>query len=1171
MGVFEHSYDFSVITIADSAISENAVKGAEKFVRNIRAQTVGFDKIQIIFVCADDREVLSRVKKLKKEYPKNIAVVRVKSVGFGAYEAAMKKATGRFVAFPELSARYSKKAFESVGEFFDKNGVSVVKLPVFLKKDGEKTCVDRAYLTNPKTVSLEDNPKYATLDLNSCFFVRSKLGDISDPDFVLRLQLKKGKLGIDSKAGYNRTKSICPEISKLVDLGKMHKLTEKEGFKGEAALFAAAKYAYESGTDKIKGDSSGKMNERLAALRKAKEFDYKISVVIPVYKVEKYVEETFASLRRQNIGFFENVQVIFVDDGSPDKSGEICDKIAKKYPYNVICVHKENGGVSSARNTGLDYVRGKYVNFCDPDDYFKFKATFSAVCDLFDKNYDEIDLVSVPITYFEGRNGGHPLNKKFENGSRVIDLRYEPWALQISITSSFVKSEVMKNFKFSTGLRISEDGQVTLRILAEKLKLGVCAGYPYMYRKRADNTSALQNSMAKADYFEDCMTDYMLYMIDYYKNKFGYVPDSLKYNLAYELQWRVSYPGALNTTVLSDSQVETYIENFKKVLSYIDDEIIVNNPYASFERKYKMLEIKGSLSPKTELVWQQPLGYRYALTSNGLTVGSYSINPTRIHFADIKNGKLILEGTSSVVSGQFKKVRVKIRINGEDFIADEVPHANHKITMWGKPVYDFYAFSCEIDISSLKLPASIIIVMECDGKEIVKTYISYLKMSKINVKTRNQYYYKDGYVLTASVSEITLDKCDESRRRALESVYQNAVSQVKRISDNDKEEILRLREDYFKLKPTLKKPIWLISDRIDKADDNGEAFFKYIIENHSQDVDAYFILSKDSTDFDRLSKIGPTVDAFSYEHKLLHLLSDKIVSSSANENTIDPFHPYKYIFNNLLSSEFIFLQHGVTKDDLSGWLNRYSKNISGFITAAKAEYDSIIGQKAYNYTDNEVWLTGFARFDRLYHDERRLITFAPTWRKYLVSDTDFFTGIRPFNSVIYGSSYLKFYDSLLNNERLISAAEKCGYTLQFIPHPQMVTQMPAFKFSDKIKVLDAKTSYRDLFAQSDLMVTDYSSAVFDFAYLRKPVLYVQFDRDEFYAGHSYTKGYFDYERDGFGEVEYDLDSTVDRIIEYMQNGCKLKDKYRERIDGFFAYNDKRNCERIYNRIIEMDK
>ena len=67
-----------------------------------------------------------------------------------------------------------------------------------------------------------------------------------------------------------------------------------------------------------------------------------------------------------------------------------------------------------------------------------------------------------------------------------------------------------------------------------------------------------------------------------------------------------------------------------------------------------------------------------------------------------------------------------------------------------------------------------------------------------------------------------------------------------------------------------------------------------------------------------------------------------------------------------------------------------------------------------------------------------------------------------------------------------------------------------------------------------------------------------------------AEGEFDYERDGFGEVEYDLDSTVNRIIEYMQGGCALKPEYRKRIDSFFAFDDKNNCKRVYEKIMELE-
>ena len=72
------------------------------------------------------------------------------------------------------------------------------------------------------------------------------------------------------------------------------------------------------------------------------------------------------------------------------------------------------------------------------------------------------------------------------------------------------------------------------------------------------------------------------------------------------------------------------------------------------------------------------------------------------------------------------------------------------------------------------------------------------------------------------------------------------------------------------------------------------------------------------------------------------------------------------------------------------------------------------------------------------------------------------------------------------------------------------------------------------------------------------MLYCQYEKQT-----HYEKGCFDYELDGFGEVETDLEGTVNRIIEYMENGCKLKEKYRQRIDNFYVFNDRNNCERVY--------
>ena len=92
-----------------------------------------------------------------------------------------------------------------------------------------------------------------------------------------------------------------------------------------------------------------------------------ISVILPVYKVEKYIGKCLDSICKQS---YDSLEVILVDDGSPDRSGIICDQYAAKHA-NFVVIHKENGGVSSARKEGLARANGEYISFVDSDDYLE--------------------------------------------------------------------------------------------------------------------------------------------------------------------------------------------------------------------------------------------------------------------------------------------------------------------------------------------------------------------------------------------------------------------------------------------------------------------------------------------------------------------------------------------------------------------------------------------------------------------------------------------------------------------------------------------------------------------------------------------------------------------------------------------------------------------------------
>ena len=87
--------------------------------------------------------------------------------------------------------------------------------------------------------------------------------------------------------------------------------------------------------------------------------------------------------------------------------------------------------------------------------------------------------------------------------------------------------------------------------------------------------------------------------------------------------------------------------------------------------------------------------------------------------------------------------------------------------------------------------------------------------------------------------------------------------------------------------------------------------------------------------------------------------------------------------------------------------------------------------------------------------------------------------------------------------------------------------------------------------------------------MKKPVIYTQFDRDEFFTQHTYTQGYFSYEDDGFGPVCYNYDDTVNEIIKMIENDCKMEEKYIQRVENFYEYHDRNNCKRVYEEILKL--
>ena len=209
-----------------------------------------------------------------------------------------------------------------------------------------------------------------------------------------------------------------------------------------------------------------------------------ISVIVPVYNVEKYLSKCLESILNQSFSQFE---LILVNDGSTDASGEICNEYAQKYE-KIKVIHQKNGGLSSARNTGIDNATGKYIGFVDSDDYIVPEMYKNLVETA--KKYNA-QMVTCRYFCFEDQPDVENISikgKKMKSKISVYnteDTLKEFFIRNIpeSVCTNLYLAELGSKYRFVEG-EINEDTNVVYKLLASSKKTVVLDEKFYGYRKR---------------------------------------------------------------------------------------------------------------------------------------------------------------------------------------------------------------------------------------------------------------------------------------------------------------------------------------------------------------------------------------------------------------------------------------------------------------------------------------------------------------------------------------------------------------------------------------------------------------------------------------------------------------------------------------------------------------
>ena len=231
----------------------------------------------------------------------------------------------------------------------------------------------------------------------------------------------------------------------------------------------------------------------------------KISIIVPVYKVEKYLHKCIDSILAQT---FKDFELILVDDGSPDNCGKICDEYAKR-DNRIVVVHKENGGQASARNRGIDIARGDYIGFVDSDDWIE--------ADMYEVLYNICDTYGCDIAncssiiHFKNRtqiNGGHKLTIHTREEAMKVMLEGELY--DEVVWTKLIKRDLLNDIRFKEGI-MYEDTDFTYKVIDKANSIGCIGEAKYNYIKREESTMdrAIKNLSIDAVLVYDEMYNFM--------------------------------------------------------------------------------------------------------------------------------------------------------------------------------------------------------------------------------------------------------------------------------------------------------------------------------------------------------------------------------------------------------------------------------------------------------------------------------------------------------------------------------------------------------------------------------------------------------------------------------------------------------------------------------------
>lgn len=837
-----------------------------------------------------------------------------------------------------------------------------------------------------------------------------------------------------------------------------------------------------------------------------------------------------------------------------------------------------------------------------------FIADFNRYIDQHKTGY--LFVVSPDDTYRGGRKGDKYLNEAAEKLACILERN--PAAVLVTPKKLFQfpnrMAGVMINVAHAaeTSVRIDEnlkfdyEADYLLKLIKEHPFL-VCQDVEYEQGDPGDGNFREFEGVYDPQWYMQSFDSFLIPMLKRLEAEKETNPLSflIQYYAMYYITCRLdANQNNNNRHVLSAEQAEAFKQKISEALQLIDDDIIMDtHDYPKYKNQYQfsrmLLRFKKNsddwLNFKGSVAEDDPDMDVLLICDDELPVFSSDRLMCNIQFMDYHKGMLEIDGSFPDI---YDKEKVSYFFEADGNRYDVSFCERYGLTkFFGLSAYKRYPFHVSIPLDELfsgKKKLELRFFIEYNGKkyEIYFEYKSHT--SRLALFPNATYWHFGSYIATSDIymnekeqnisTGIIIRRYNWFRMAGLElklGLELLLSFQMHRFR------FLLLRMAWVITHPFFShKNIWMFFDKIYKGGDSSEYLFKYAaraIKDSDRKNDPnrrfypdrlYYLVDEKATDYKRLKREGyKPLRRGSFLHRLVFLNADIMVVSNS---TVFAFNDYymensRYI-RGIVDFHTVCVQHGLSVQKIALAQQRLRDNTRLYFCASKYEIDNL-SHPVYDYVGYDALkLTGVPRYDGLENRDKKQILISPTWRMQsarLVSKNE---GVeRDYNPLFKETPYFKVYNSLINDKKLIEAAEQYGYRLAYVLHPIVSPQADDFDKNDYVDIIPAvgDMSYEKMFCESSLMVTDYSGIQFDFAYMRKPLVYYHPEELEAH----YEEGSFHYDTMAFGEIVRKKDELVGLLIDYMKEGCQMKELYRMRADDFYAFDDRNNCQRIFDEIV----